>query len=154
MNEEKKSSRKALDTLRGKVVLLTARGGIVEVPEGSHIRCELRGAAKKKGREKTHPVAVGDRVFLSITSPGEGVIETVEPRRTTFSRWAPGKRFEQVLAANADAVVAMSATQTPPFRPGLLDRVLVAAEQGGLEGWVCLNKVDLSPVESFEATLS
>ncbi|MHC4598809.1 MAG: ribosome small subunit-dependent GTPase A [Planctomycetota bacterium] len=137
----------------GRVVRLVSRGCILEGGGGEKVRCEIRGAVKGKKRTEKHPVAVGDLVQYAATSAGEGVIEAVLPRRTSLSRRTPGKRFEQVLAANADAVLAITATKTPPFRPGLVDRVLVAAEAGGLEGWVCLNKMDLMPDEPFGEVL-
>lgn len=131
--------------MEGLVVRLAPRGCFVEAEGGEVLRCELRGAAKAGARALTHPVAAGDLVAFTVTSPGEGVIETVRPRRTIFSRASPGRPLEQVIAANADAVLAITSAGEPPFRPGLLDRVLVGAERGGLEGWVCLNKVDLGP---------
>ena len=126
----------------GVVVHLVSRGFVAE-SGGDRVRCELHGLTKGSRRETTHPVAVGDLVRFTGTSPGEGVLEEVLPQRSRFSRMAPDGRFEQVLAANADAVLVITSTEKRLFRPGLVDRVLAAAELSGIEGWVCLNKTDL-----------
>jgi RimJ/RimL family protein N-acetyltransferase len=47
------------------------------------------------------------------------------------------------VAANLDRLVVVASLADPPFRAGLVDRFLVAAGMEGIEGAVCLNKVDL-----------
>ncbi|MEJ7604879.1 MAG: GTPase RsgA [Bryobacteraceae bacterium] len=50
---------------------------------------------------------------------------------------------EKVLAANVDLVIAVGSVGTPPFRPGLIDRILIAAARGGTDVLLCVNKCDL-----------
>lgn len=91
------------------------------------------------------PVAVGDRVILSI-SGGQAVIDEVEPHRNALSRPASGRAGRrQVLAANLDIAVVVLAAQEPPWKPATLDRYLVLAAGGGVPGMVCINKIDLDP---------
>ncbi len=149
----RRKSAKTPERLRGKAVRLASRGAVVEGPGLARVRCEIRGAAKAGARRWKHPVAVGDDVLFAMTAKDEGVIEEVLPRRTTLIRRAPQRNYEQMLAANADAVLVIASTREPPFRPGLVDRVLVAAEAGGLQGWICLNKNDLDPPQDLEPVL-
>jgi ribosome biogenesis GTPase / thiamine phosphate phosphatase len=112
------------------------RGVVGAVHSGAcvvHIRGERRTCRPLPG------VSVGDEVELS----GDRVV-AIAPRRTMLSRRDPGNRQnEQVLAANVDIVIIVSSVGTPPFRPGLIDRVLVAVEYGGATPVICVNKIEL-----------
>ncbi len=77
---------------------------------------------------------------VSLESP-DGVIESVEPRRTTLLRLY--ERRVQVVAANVDLAVIVVAADQPTLRPHLVDRFLVSALYGHLEPVVCINKMDL-----------
>ncbi len=89
-------------------------------------------------------IAPGDEVLVEDEG-GEGIVRGVAPRRTRLSR--PGgvhaRIGEQVLAANADVLVVVAAAADPPFRPGLVDRFLIAAQIGGVTPLLCINKIDL-----------
>lgn len=80
------------------------------------------------------------RAPASLESP-DGVIESVEPRRTTLLRLY--ERRVQVVAANVDLAVIVVAADQPTLRPHLIDRFLVSALYGHLEPVVCINKMDL-----------
>ena len=84
-----------------------------------------------------------------------GAIETVLPRRTKLSRRAagPGKR-EQIVAANVDQLVIVSAIADPPLNLNLIDRYLVAADRGGLGAIVCINKMDLGDPQAAAEELA
>lgn len=97
-------------------------------------------------RERS-PVAVGDRVFASRTSPQSGVIEGTCERRNFLSRPAPGrenKKFQHVIAANVDDLVIVVSAGEPLFSPGMVDRYLVAASAAGIRAMIVLNKIDLA----------
>ena len=84
------------------------------------------------------PVAPGDWVYIRH----EKVVSTA-PRRTTLTRTDPANPFrEKIVAANLDLIVIVASMQDPPFRPGLVDRYLVAAARGGISPILCINKVD------------
>jgi ribosome biogenesis GTPase len=84
-------------------------------------------------------LAVGDRVLF-----GAGAARKILPRRTTLSRPDPhNPRLEKMLAANVDVVVNVVSVASPPLRPGLIDRYLVAIQRGGAEPLICVNKIDL-----------
>ena len=93
-------------------------------------------------------VVAGDRVWLE----GEGEMQVVggfEPRRTELRR--SGNSGIRVVCANADVLAIVSATQDPPFRPGLIDRMLVAAASAGMTAALVLNKCDTGmPEEVLE----
>lgn len=121
---------------------LVSQGCLVEAGEET-LRCVVRGSHKSGPRKVKHILSVGDRVRFSRLDGGEAVLEEVLPRATELRRLTSMGRLEQVLAANADQVLVIGSVREPPFRPGVVDRILVAAEAGGLDGAVCLNKTDL-----------
>ncbi|MHC4197346.1 MAG: ribosome small subunit-dependent GTPase A [Planctomycetota bacterium] len=112
--------------------------------DGLNYRCSLRKKVKAAAGKQTSPVVVGDTVRFVETSPGEGVIEGIQERRTKLSRlapWAPGK--EHVIVSNMDQLLAVAATKDPPLKAGLIDRYIIAAENGGMRVALCVNKIDL-----------
>lgn len=96
-------------------------------------------------------LAPGDEVLVEFEGE-EAFVRGIVPRRTRLSRPASAhaKVKEQVLAANADLLVVVAAAESPPFRPGLVDRFLIAAEIGGVTPVLCVNKMDLVDAEPPE----
>ncbi len=114
----------------------------VLTPTGQ-LLCTVRGNVKRE-RRKTDPVAVGDRVEITELGNGEGVIESVAPRRRALSREARGRTdVEHVILANPDQLIAVFAVTEPEPHPRMLDRFLLIAERAGIGSVVCVNKIDL-----------
>lgn len=129
-------------------------GEVCEVEAaGDVLTCVVRGKLKDGDRRELHPVAVGDRVVVELDREGGGAVaEVLLPRRTKLSRPAKGDRdIEQVIVANADQLLIVASTQKPAPKTGLIDRYLIAAENGLLEAVLCLNKIDLAPPEDYAA---
>jgi ribosome biogenesis GTPase len=115
----------------GRVIAAHGRHFLVDDGE-SVTECVTRG---KKGG-----VACGDRVRFSLTHPGSGVIEEVEPRFNLLYR---SDEFRtKLIAANVDQVLVVVAA-VPLFREELLIRCLVACEAAGIPARIVLNKTDL-----------
>jgi ribosome biogenesis GTPase len=71
----------------------------------------------------------------------EAVIEQVLPRKTVLTRAAAR---EDPIVANADQMLIVVSLAQPRPKWGLADRMIIAAQSGGLAPIVCLNKVDLA----------
>jgi ribosome biogenesis GTPase len=122
--------------------------------DGAEWRCRLRGSLRKNGRAAALPV-VGDEVEVQPTDEGTGLIESVYPRRSTFSRRAAGARGaarEQVLAANVDQVLVVFAAALPDPNLRTVDRFLVVCEASDLPATLIVNKVDLTGEAAARAT--
>lgn len=105
------------------------------------VRCILAGELAANQRAE---VAVGDQVVFRARDAGPPILEEVKPRRSELSRPDPlNPRIRRVLAANVDLVVVVVSLVAPPLKPGLVDRVLLAVEQGGAGALVFVNKRDL-----------
>lgn len=100
-------------------------------------------------------LAVGDEVAFATTA-GPARIDARLPRRSWLGRPDPGNPHRAlVLAANVDLAVIVVSVADPPLRPGLIDRFLLALQDGGAAPLVCVNKVDLLAADdvSLHATL-
>ena len=110
---------------------------------GKCYTCQMRKKVKFK-TSLTTPVAVGDDVLISAAGENDGSIEEVRPRRSVLSRPTVGREdSEHVLAANIDALVIVASVDSPPLKPGLIDRFLIAAQLGNLAPFIVINKMDL-----------
>lgn len=151
------------------VVVRAGRGlYIVHTDNGRILPCKLRGNLKKtftytesgsrgrrvetvKKRKETDPMAVGDRVEITVDEVGSaGVIERVLPRRASLARRSGNERERQTLVANLELAVVTFAAAEP--RPDLwkMDRLLVLAEEAELDALIVLNKADLATPEEIE----
>ena len=128
-------------------IVLRARSGFytVRLEDGTQLECRLRGRVKQE-RSDSDLVVIGDRVTIAPLGEGEGMIESVEPRRSRFSRRQPGPRGvwkEDMIVANLDQVLVVFACADPIPHLRMVDRFLVVAEHNEVEAVVVANKVDL-----------
>lgn len=96
-------------------------------------------AARVPGLE----LAVGDRVGFARRAGGIVLLRSVVPRTSVLARPDPGRAGRLVLAANVELVCAVVAARAPRWKPGFVDRVWLAAEEGGSRVLVVVNKIDL-----------
>lgn len=130
--------------LHGRVLGVLGLISIVEDPNGCLYQCTTRRLLRTLATDQRHVVAAGDRVLFRPdpnTDPKEGVIERVEPRRGCICRAVRGR--QHVLVANVDQLAIVTSAAEPRLKPNLIDRLLVAAEKGGVHPVICINKIDL-----------
>ncbi len=146
MNKGRKSQQpareaSALDT--GLVVRGHGRHYVIQTDDGQRLQCVPRG--------KKSDCVVGDRVRWLPTSPGEGVIEGLEPRRNLLYRQDEWR--SKSFAANVDQLLVLVAVE-PVFSESLLSRALLAAAEAGIETRIALNKTDLPGVAAARERLA
>lgn len=133
----------------GLVTRVTGSEVWVEV-EGTLVRCMLRGRFRieKKGFQ----VAAGDHVAIAVSGRegGAGTIERVKPRDSYLARYVERESGERTIVANVERLFVVTTLKSPPLRHEFVDRVLVAAETGGVRSCVVINKIDLSSREETE----
>ncbi|HEX6884066.1 MAG TPA: ribosome small subunit-dependent GTPase A [Planctomycetota bacterium] len=96
-------------------------------------------------------LAVGDRVRFERPAGGLARVREVLPRASWLARPDPAGTGQLVLAANVELVCAVVAARAPRWKPGFVDRVWLAAEEGGAQVLVVVNKLDLlAPQEEAE----
>jgi ribosome biogenesis GTPase len=125
---------------RGQVLHVHGLDSFVRTADGTIVRCTTRRVLRTLATEQRHPVAAGDWVCATGTGDG-GVIQSVEPRRNSLCRSSRGRRH--VIVANVDQVVIVGSAAMPDLKPGLIDRLVVAAESSDIRPIICINKADL-----------
>jgi ribosome biogenesis GTPase len=136
-----------------------ATGFVTAVDRGRYTclvdgRTVIAMRARELGRKA---VVVGDNAALTGDTSGEpgslARIVRVEPRLSALRRSADDTDpVERLIVANASQMVIVSALASPPPRPRLIDRCLVAAYDAGLEPLLCLTKSDLASPEELLAS--
>lgn len=119
--------------MRGRVVAAHGRQYIVETADGQRLPCFPRG--------KKSEVACGDEVEIAQSSPDQGVIDAILPRRHLLYR--SNEIRQKLIAANVDQLVVVVACE-PAFSDDLVTRALIAAESQEIEVLIVLNKCDLA----------
>ncbi len=127
--------------------VLAVRGLINTVADshGEVFRCATRRLLKTLATDQRHVVVAGDRVMfrpVDHTSPKEGVIERIEPRRGSICRASRGR--QHIIVTNVDQLLIVASAAEPRLKPSLIDRLIVAAEKGRVKPVVCINKTDLT----------
>lgn len=117
---------------KGQIVAAHGRQFNVELADGREIVCVTRG--KKTG------ASCGDWVDIKLTSPNQGVIETIHPRTSLLYRSDAFK--EKIIAANVTQIICVVAA-VPSFYEDLINRCLIAAESAGIKVLILLNKADM-----------
>ncbi|MBA5690362.1 ribosome small subunit-dependent GTPase A [Rugamonas apoptosis] len=119
-------------TVRATIIAAHGRHYLADA-DGLRLQCVTRG-------KKTN-VAVGDRVQVTLTSPDQGVIDSIDERDTLLYRSDQYK--SKLLAANVSQLFIVVATE-PGFTDDLVSRALVAAEAAGITVRLILNKTDVT----------
>jgi len=117
--------------VRGRIV--KGIGGFYYVSDdgGSVHECKAKGVFRKQGVRPT----VGDYVlFTEETGQGYGLIEEVLSRKNELVRPA---------VSNVDALVLVVSAARPKVDALLCDKLILQAEQKGIEVLLCINKVDV-----------
>ena len=123
--------------MQGTIIKGIAGFYYVRVEDKTVYECKARGIFKKRGISP----AVGDKVDISLTDEGKGVIEEIFPRKNIFIR---------PPIANIDCfIVVMAAAQPEPNFP-VIDKFLVMADIHGTDIVVVVNKTDLADDKQIE----
>lgn len=91
-------------------------------------------------RGKKQETAVGDRIRLEPSAPGQAWVAGIEPRRNLLYR--SDEMRTKLFAANLDRVVLVVAP-SPPLSPELVLRTWVASRAAGIPLLLVINKADL-----------
>lgn len=135
----------------GRILSVTAQGYEVDA-EGEIYLCILRRTHLQARRQAKGLLTVGDLVFFSPTTSGEGVIEGIKDRYSILMRSdSLQARHQHFIAANIDQVLITASMGLPSLKPSLIDRYIIAAKKGNMGSVIVINKVDLAPANELES---
>ena len=120
------------DRLKGLVIASYGRHYQVE-SAGTQYECVPRG-------KQSSTIACGDQIEFKLTSPGQGVVESILPRTNLLYRSVAHR--SKLIAANVDLAVIVVAP-VPSYYDVLVNRCIIAAEAANIGVIICLNKSDL-----------
>lgn len=130
--------------MEGVVVRAHGKWFTVDVPATDSLWLATPKGTLKRGRQRSDPVVVGDRVLISDAGDGEARIEEVRERTSVLARPQRGSATgEQILLANLDQALFVFAVRHPEPHRRMLDRFLVLAEERDLPAMVGVSKIDL-----------
>ncbi|CCB90124.1 ribosome small subunit-dependent GTPase A [Simkania negevensis] len=129
--------------LRGRVLSINSEM-ITVLSNHETFICTLKGVLKKERTRQKNLIAVGDWVHFEKKSIDSGAISHIEKRSSFLARADNlSRRKKQLLAVNIDQVFIVMSVCTPPFKPLLIDRYIIAAKKGNMHPIILINKVDL-----------
>ena len=110
------------------------------------LMAEVSGRLRHQGDIPENRPVVGDWVAIKPSqSEQKATIEAVLPRRTSFSRKAPGETTRrQLVAANIDTIFLVCGLDDD-FNVRRIERYLVAIQESGAAAVIILNKADTCP---------
>lgn len=118
--------------------------------DGQEYIGRVRGKLRLKGVKTTNPIAVGDRVNISVEDEQESrvIIEEIIPRDNYIIRQSVKKtEHAHMLAANIDQALLVVTLTYPKTSLGFIDRFLVTAESFRIPQVLVFNKQDLLDAE-------
>ncbi len=131
----------------GVVVRAHGKWFTVDVPASGTVWLATPKGTLKRGRQRSDPVVVGDRVRIVDVGDGEARIEEVAERRSVLTRPQRGSTVtDQILLANLDQALFVFAVRQPTPHRRMLDRFLVLAEDRGLTAMIGVNKIDMDEI--------
>jgi len=132
-----------IETFEGIVVKSTGSWYTVMDIEGEKIDCKIKGRFRKLGFRTTNPVAVGDRVRVSVGNQDTPVITEIFDRRNFIIRKSSKlSKQSQIIAANIDQAVLMVSMISPKTHIEFIDRFLISAEAYRIPTILVINKID------------
>jgi len=112
------------------------------------LTAKLSGRMRYTSRETNILPAVGDWVvFKPLAGEENGIIHSILPRKSKFSRKAAGSLAEeQVISANVDTVFIVNGLDGGRnFNLRRIERYLILAQSSGAAPVIVLNKIDACP---------
>ena len=120
-----------------KGIIIKALSGFYYVKtDNGLIECKARGAF----RNKNNSPLVGDNVNISLLENNRGVIDEIMPRLNCLIR---------PPVANIDRLFIVVSTISPLPNTFVIDKMIVSAEDKGIEPIIVINKSDLSSADEI-----
>lgn len=159
MAKKKSNSNKGADRAvsehieprRGQVIKNTGSAYRVRLDDGEELDCRIKGNFRIKGIRTTNPVAVGDRVEISLRDADTHYITDILPRKNYIIRRASNLSKEShILASNVDQAILVVSIVSPVTPTTFIDRFLATAEAYNVPARLVINKADLWDMELEE----
>lgn len=130
--------------VKGIVIKTTGNWYNVLTEDGQKINCRIKGRLRIEDYKSTNPVAVGDRVLITMEEDDTAVINMVEKRKNCIIRKSKNlSKQSHILATNIDQAMLVVTLAAPKTSFGFIDRFLATAEAYSIPSVLIFNKADL-----------
>lgn len=137
--------------MNGLVIKNTGSWYQVRTDDGRDIECKIKGNFRLKGIRSTNPIAVGDRVSISINNEGTALITDIEDRKNYIIRKSSNlSKQSHILAANIDLCFLIVTINHPVTSTVFIDRFLASAEAYRVPVNLIFNKTDIYSEDETE----
>ena len=128
---------------KGLVIKSTGSWYTVRTDSGQDIECKIKGNFRLKDIRSTNPIAIGDRVQISVNTEGSGFITEIENRKNYIIRRASNlSKQSHIIAANLDLCLLIVTVNYPETSTIFIDRFLASAEAYRVPTHLIFNKTD------------
>ena len=128
---------------KGLVIKSTGSWFTVRTDSGQDIECKIKGNFRLKDIRSTNPIAIGDRVQISVNTEGSGFITEIENRKNYIIRRASNlSKQSHIIAANLDLCLLIVTINYPETSTIFIDRFLASAEAYRVPTHLVFNKTD------------
>jgi len=105
----------------------------------------MPGRFKLDGQNLTNPVAVGDKVNVSVDAVhDDAMITDIGPRKNYVVRQSPRQKHElHLIASNVDQAFIIATLVQPRLKQGFIDRCLMMTEPHDIPACIVFNKSDV-----------
>lgn len=126
----------------------------VRTDAGSVVECKIKGSFRLKGIRSTNPIAVGDRVQISINADNTAFITHIYDRRNYIVRKSQNlSKQSHIIAANVDRACLVVTLHQPETSTTFIDRFLASAEAYDVPVTLVFNKTDLLQTDELKRYL-
>lgn len=137
--------------INGLVIKNTGSWYLVRTDAGDNVECKIKGNFRLKDIKSTNPVAVGDRVCITLNAEGAGLITEIEERKNYIIRRSSNlSKQSHIIAANIDLCFLIITVSQPYTSTVFIDRFLATAEAYRVPVNLIFNKADLYTSEEVE----
>lgn len=135
----------------GLIIKNTGSWYLVHTEDGKDIECKIRGNFRLKDIKSTNPVAVGDRVCITLNTEGTGLITQIEDRKNYIIRRSSNlSKQTHIIAANIDLCFLIITISQPYTSTVFIDRFMASAEAYRVPVNIVINKTDIYSQDETE----
>lgn len=128
---------------KGLVIKNTGSWYLVKTENNRLVECKIKGNFRLKGIRSTNPIAVGDRVKITLNAEGTAFITEIEDRKNYIIRRASNlSKQSHIIAANLDQCMLIVTVNYPETSTTFIDRFLASAEAYRVPVCLVFNKTD------------
>ncbi|MFM8349003.1 MAG: ribosome small subunit-dependent GTPase A [Bacteroidota bacterium] len=136
--------------MTGRVMRSTGSWYTVLTEDGTLRYCRVRGKLRLADSRESNPVAVGDRVRLTVDAEDATIVEVLDRTNHIVRQSARKAGHSHVIAANVDQAMLLATIAHPRTSTGFIDRFLVTCEAYGIPQVLVMNKQDLLSEDDLE----